>query len=207
MESPGLLGALWHFRALKLKQGSIYQATFHSELCSWVVFTHLMFPKCQTCQMCNGNVSANAPASLQDAAWAPAARCASPEAALGMCDTKTRGRGAAPGPGAQEKLQKGGKRVRKGWEKGEKSPFLRCREWIRAALWASLHLTTDPPAQAPCQDQKDFWGGNHVCRKRTPGMGRVPTEELLSPRAEGAGYSVGRTLHTWCVLYIIYMFL
>lgn len=47
-------------------------------------------------------------------------------AALGMCATKTLGRGADPGPGAQEKLHK-----------GEQSPFLSCRDWIRAALWGT----------------------------------------------------------------------
>lgn len=74
-----------------------------------------MFPKCQICQMCNGNAAVNAPASPLDAAWAHVA-------ALGLCATKTPGKAAAPSPGAQEKLRQGGK-----------SPLLSRTEWIRAA--------------------------------------------------------------------------
>lgn len=61
--------------------------------------------------------------SLQDAAGL----LGTDVAALGTCATKMLGKGAAPGAGAQEKLQK-----------GEESPFPIYRTWIAAALWRAL---------------------------------------------------------------------
>lgn len=79
VESPGLLGVLWQFLSSQTQIRRAFTRLHFTLNCVPGSCSHirisLMFPKCQTCQMCNGNASANAPASLQDAARAPGGRC------------------------------------------------------------------------------------------------------------------------------------